>query len=79
MRATALPLHAGQRRPDRGHQTAVGIGDDQAGTRQSAGRQPWTRPGRRDDPATQDAEHTVMHTDTRLYGHVKAQARNRLH
>lgn len=31
------------------------------------------------DPATWDAEHTVTHTDTRLYGQVKAQAWDRLH
>jgi hypothetical protein len=31
------------------------------------------------DPATWDTEHAVTHTDTRLYGKVKAQAWNRLH
>jgi DDE superfamily endonuclease len=31
------------------------------------------------DPATWDGEHAVTHTDTRLYGEVKAQAWDRLH
>ena len=30
-------------------------------------------------PATRDTEHAVTHTDTRLYGQVEAQARDRLH